>query len=111
MTQCELFTARPGPVAGRLRYDVPAQPVQTSREAARRMVPKAPSIRAEVLAYVRSQGARGATDREIWEAVRGAHPAILEGTVRARRVEMTDGDIVNSGQRRDGMTVWIAREI
>ena len=112
-TQQDLFTVRQGPVPGVLRYDVPSQPRDTSKAAADRVRLKAATIRQQVLGFLRGRGAEGATDREIFDAVRMFHPEILEGTVRARRCELTrdernpDGPVEAGTARRGGMTVWV----
>ena len=113
--QQDLFGVRQGPVPGVLRYDVPSQPRHTSEAAAERIKPKAATIRQQVLGFLRGRGPEGATDREIFQAVRMFYPEILEGTVRARRVELTrddgnpDGPVEAGTMRRNGMTVWVVR--
>lgn len=112
--QQDLFGVRHGPVPGVLRYDVPSQSRETSVAAADRIKPKASTIRQQVLGFLRGRGAEGATDREIYNAVRRDYPEILEGTVRARRVELTrddrnpGGPVEAGAMRRGGMTVWLA---
>jgi hypothetical protein len=86
---------------------------QTRREARRRNEPFAGDQRGEILAYIQSQGRRGASDLEIRAHFDGV---ICADSLRARRVElMRAGDVVDVGKRRRSpsgrpVIVWIARE-
>jgi len=78
--------ARPAPHSGS----------PTSRAAARRIAPVAGTIRGDVLAYLREQGAEGATADEIERAL--GRPG---NTIRPRTVELrADGLIIQSDRVR-----------
>ncbi|VTU38403.1 hypothetical protein H4CHR_04416 [Variovorax sp. PBS-H4] len=84
---------------------------RTSRKAAEAFVPKAPTKRALVLAYLKRCGRAGATDEEMQRGIpMGAN------TQRPRRVELcTDRLIVDSGRTRltgggDEAVVWVVNE-
>lgn len=101
MNQLDLLSWRP-----------PAQRhSDTSRAAADAIAPKAGTLRAVVLAFIKSQGAFGATDEEISLAL-----DMAGNTVRPRRRELQQaGLVVDSGRRRPTESrrlavVWIARE-
>ena len=74
----------------------------TSKAAAERIEPKAGSLRAKVLAYLRVEGP--STDKEIQAGLN------MQGsTQRPRRIELVEsGHVVDSGERRDRSTVWVA---
>jgi hypothetical protein len=83
---------------------------QTSREAAKIVVPYINEIQATVLAEVRKAGEHGITDYELENGL-GNHSA----TLRSRRAELVaKGLVQNSGQRRkqngSNRTVWVAVE-
>jgi hypothetical protein len=70
--------------------DPPYQPhSETSREAAEAIEPDTATLRGVVLAYIRRQGQRGATDDEMQVAL-GMNPS----TQRPRRVELWDAGFV-----------------
>lgn len=83
----------------------------TQREAAIAVYPRTGTDRRRVLDWIATQGARGATDEEIVEALR--MPA---NTERPRRNELlNDGWIVDSGERRRTSTgtdaaAWVLSE-
>lgn len=74
----------------------------TSKAAAERIEPKAGSLRAKVLAYLRVEGP--STDKEMQAGLK------MQGsTQRPRRVELVaSGHVVDSGERRDRSAVWVA---
>lgn len=82
---------------------------QTSRNAASSAEPTAGTKRAQALAYLRSQGAVGATDEEMQ-----AHIPMNPNTQRPRRVELVMAGLVkDSGRCRrtqggDLAVVWVA---
>lgn len=63
----------------------------TSREAAERIVPDLGRLRAEVLAYLHTRGALGATDDEMQVAL-----AMNPSTQRPRRIELVARGLVQS---------------
>ena len=77
-------------------FDQAQGPAATRAEAAARIGPFAHDQRGAVLAFVRAQGRRGATDQQIHETLE-----ICADSCRARRVELVQaGELVDSGQRR-----------
>ena len=79
----------------------------TSKAAAADIAPAAGTLRAQVLAFIDSRGAKGATDEEIAQGT-GINPS----TARPRRVELaTRGLIVKAGTRKTASgrmaDVWI----
>jgi hypothetical protein len=82
---------------------------QTSKDAALRMAPRAGTKRAELLLFLRDQGAAGATDEEMQYSV-----PMSANTQRPRRVELVQGGyVVDSLRTRktisgDEAVVWIA---
>jgi len=82
----------------------------TSREAHRRIRPAAPSLRAQVRAFIRDRGDNGATDQEIQDAL-GMSPQ----TECPRRKELQQGEeIMDSGRKRKtragrSAIVWMIR--
>lgn len=83
---------------------------ETSRAAAESVKPTAETRRQEVLAFLKSRGAHGATDEE------GQLALAMEGnTYRPRRVELTAaGLVVESAEKRKTTTgrkavVWKAK--
>lgn len=95
------------------RFTPPAQPVDTSREAASRIQGHTNRIRAAIYLWIQRQGERGATAGEI-EATLG-----LKGSTVRPRLRELEGTapwalelayrIVKTPQKRDGMRVYIAR--
>lgn len=82
----------------------------TTRAAAQTAIkPDAARLRGQVLAYIRSRGASGATDQEIQDAL-----GMSGDTERPRRRELqTAGLIVDSGKTRStpsgrAAVVWVA---
>jgi hypothetical protein len=81
---------------------------ETSKAAAASMVKHTPTIRARVLAYIKSRGADGATDSEIQQAL-----GLRDQTEVPRRIElMRTGEIANSGKQRKtasgrNAVVWV----
>lgn len=68
----------------------------TSASAATAIAPASPTLRAQVLAFVRRRGALGATDEEIQVGLR-----MNPSTERPRRVELCAAALLeDSGQRR-----------
>jgi hypothetical protein len=94
-------------------FEDPAPPYQrhsaTSRRAAERIAPMAPTKRGEVLAFITACGPEGATDEEMQR--RMPMPA---NTQRPRRIELVaDGFVKSSGKTRvtrsgDYAVVWVA---
>lgn len=89
----------------------PSVAVDTSETAALAIQSKAGTIRAQVLSFVRGRGPRGATLREIAQALRlnenTARPRCweLEGNVPAGRLQRP-ALIYKSDEKRDGMRVY-----
>ena len=88
----------------------PSQPhSQTSQQAAGGIRGRTNVLRQQVLAYLDHQGALGATDEEIQEAL-GLNPS----TQRPRRVELVrEGKVGDSGERRPtrsgrSAVVWVS---
>lgn len=85
---------------------------QTSKEAARSMERKAPSIRDRVFSYIKAQGRDGSTDDELEQALGLRHQ-----TASARRRELVKmGLVQDSGQRRPtrsgrSATVWASADL
>jgi hypothetical protein len=81
----------------------------TSRAAAARVAPKAGTKRAQVLEYIKSCSAQGATDEEMQQCI-----PMSANTQRPRRVELlADKFIKDSGRTRktvggDDAVVWVA---
>ena len=91
--------------------DPPAQHhSETSVAAAEQIKPKAETLRARVLYYLRCCGERGATDEEIQLAL-----GMGGSTQRPRRTELQSaGLIVDSGRKRETVSkraavVWVAK--
>lgn len=77
-----------------------------SFRAAERAQGWSPTWRVRVLAYLLTVGERGATDREIQGALE-----MRGSTQRPRRVELVElGLVYDTGETRDGGTVWRAVE-
>ena len=81
---------------------------QSSRDAARIVVPRLNEIQAAVLSAVRQAGPAGMTDFEL-----DAHFNCRKSTYRTRRAELVEKKlIVDSGIRRENegtkRTVWVA---
>jgi hypothetical protein len=79
-----------------------------SQDAADAVEPNAETLRAAVLAYVRSRGAQGATDDEIQTAL-----GLSGNTERPRRWELWKTDLIQAqGWRRNARgrkcAVWVA---
>jgi len=93
---------------GRIEPSVPfIRDSETSKAAAEAFRPRAVTKRDQVLEYIRSCGATGATDNEIGEHFAGLRWS--PNTHRPRRVELCRrGEIELSGDR-DGCWVWRAR--
>src|SRR6266550_9184484 len=91
----------------------PSVAIDTSEAAALAIQPKAGTIRAQVLSFIRGRGPRGATLREIAHALRlnenTARPRCweLEGNVPAGRRPRT-ALIYKSEEKREGMRVYKA---
>lgn len=89
----------------------PSVPVDTSETAALEILPRAGTIRANVLAFIRHRGPRGATEREVEHALRlpgnTARPRLweLEGNVPAGR-RPRPALIYKSDEKREGMRVY-----
>lgn len=94
-----------------LIFDPPSSGPKTSKQAAERISGSAASLRRKVLEFIRTRGARGATDSEIQDCLE------MDGdTERPRRWELRKaGLIVDSGIRRETKTgrasiVWRAAQ-
>ncbi len=100
--RADLFTQEP-----------PSVPVDTSEAAALEMHTKRGRLCAHVLSFIRGRGPRGATLREIAQALRlnenTARPRCweLEGNVPAGRLPRP-ALIYKSEQKREGMRVYLA---
>jgi len=112
--QGSLFRERHRLAAGRdvlrTEYLPYARGSRTSRAAAenKRRAGTEPTDRERVLAFLRECGMGGATDNEIIAAMKTRH-GMKENTPRARRVGLVqDGLTLDSGEKRDGCTVWRA---
>jgi hypothetical protein len=81
----------------------------TSAAAAEAIGPKVPSLRAQLLGWLRERGEYGATDEEIQTAL-----WMAANTQRPRRVELVEsGQVRDSGKRRltsalREAVVWVA---
>lgn len=94
--QPSLFDPKPGMV----RRDAP----DTSRAAAKAVMPRTGTQRRRVLDYIIGCGEHGATDLELQNAL-----GLSGNSERPRRVELVDAElIVDAGRRRRGHIVWIA---
>jgi len=84
---------------------LPYQPhSETSRDAAHRAAPRAPTDRMRVLRAIREAGARGLTDKEC-QALLG----LGGSTQRPRRIELADAGLIRrNGEKRDRSDVWVA---
>jgi len=112
MSQRQLFETQ----SATSQYGEPIDPVAafqrhspTSKEAAEAIEPKAGTLRAKVLAFIRRQSRHGATDEEIQDALR-----MNPSTQRPRRVELVEQKLrAGSGTRptRSGRAavVWVAK--
>ena len=79
----------------------------TSRAAAVGVAPKAPALKEQVYAYLKSLGTHGATDLE-----GAAHFGLDGSTYRPRRIELVEAKRVQSSGTRQtasgrAATVWI----
>ena len=92
-------------------FEPPAQPVDTSLQAAAKIAGHTARIREAIFLYLRTQGARGATARELGHAL-----GLAGSTVRPRLREL-QGDapwakgklaarITRTAERRGGMRVY-----
>lgn len=95
---------------GLFTADPPAQKhSETSVAASESMEPRAGTLRAKVLAHVRSKGNEGATDEEMQWAL-----AMNPSTQRPRRIELEKARLVKDSHRtrltRSGRAavVWVA---
>ena len=82
----------------------------TSKAAAKAIEPSAEVLRGQVLAYIRSQGERGATDEEIQQALE------MQGnTERPRRGELVEAGLVKKSDATRktssgrAASVWVAK--
>ena len=78
----------------------------TSHEAAERIKPVTPTIRAKVWGLLNLYGPM--TDREILYIYRHRYDErCLEGTIRCRRIELVqEGRVESTGEKRNRMTIW-----
>ena len=94
-------------------FEAPSVPVDTSEAAARTITPHAGAIRERIVAYIAAQGSRGATEREISQAL-----GLSSSTTRPRLRE-AEGTapwakgklprrIRKSDTKRGGMRVYVA---
>ncbi len=104
MTQRDLFDDHLGSL-----HAAPAQRHSpTSVEAAQGIEPQAPTLRREVLDYLRGRGADGATDEEMQIAL-----TMNPSTQRPRRIELVNGGLVRDSGRtrktlaRKNAVVWM----
>lgn len=74
----------------------PHQDTDTSIDAAKSMVPHTGRLQAMVLNYITEKGAHGATDEEIWIALR-----MEKNSINPRRIELEKmGLIIRTDERR-----------
>lgn len=103
-----------GPLFTPLRLEPPSVPINTSEEAALRVMDKTHHLRERVYQFIHARHVHGATEREVEAGLdmEGHGSTIrprlweLEGNVPAGRTQRPRR-IVKSEQRRDGMRVYL----
>lgn len=79
-------------------FTPPSVAQETSEEAAKAFSKSAASMRATVLEYFEAKGKEGSTDMELYTAMASYFPKAARGTIRARRIELTDMRYPSGGQ-------------